>query len=340
MLIITSVGLQKTEEKTQKMILAGAEVIRFNFSRHTIKQNIELIQTVQNVADELHSATKILVDMPINKVRIGDFDIKTFAVRIDEELICKSAPYSPDCNLFIPINTTKLGEKVHQYQVITIGDGEIATQVIEIIDSETIKIKILNNGIFQYMKTFNIGQDDEVSRLMNSYQTILNQIQCINYHYIAVSYINPEINEKIKQLKNLKQNSHVKIVIKIENLNGIKDVASILNDPFYDLVLLDRGELGVNLPFEQVGIVQRQLIDMCKRQGKRLIISTQILESTINNHTPNRAEISDLTNMVISGAYGIMFCRETGINTRPAYTISVAKKIIDETERYQNKIVI
>lgn len=340
MLLITSVGLQKTEEKTQKMILAGAEVIRFNFSRHTVKQNIELIQTVQNVADELHSATKILIDMPISKTRIGDFDIKTFAVRIDEEFICKSAPYSPDCNLFIPINITKLGEKVRQHQVITIGDGEIATQVIEIIDSETIKIKILNNGIFQYMKTVNIGQDDSADRLMNNYQTILNQIQSINYHYIAVSYISPEINEKIKQLKNLKQNSHVKIIIKIENLNGIKDVASILNDPFYDLVLLDRGELGVNLPFEQVGIVQRQLIDMCKRQGKRLIISTQILESTINNYTPNRAEISDLTNMVIDGAYGIMFCRETGINTRPAYTISVAKKIIDETERYQNKIVI
>ena len=112
-----------------------------------------------------------------------------------------------------------------------------------------------------------------------------------------------------------------------------------MQDSFFDKILLDRGELGVNMPYEQVGTLQKSLCQKAKNCDKKVIISTQILESTINNYTPSRADILDLTNLVLDDAYGIMLCRETGINARPAYTISTAKKIIAEAEAYKKTLV-
>ncbi len=104
MLLIASAGQNTTDNKARKMVISGADVIRFNFSRRSIEENIQYLQTTQEVIHDLNSSTKTMVDMPMIKNRIGDFDIKFFAVRENEEFICKSATYSPDCNEFIPID--------------------------------------------------------------------------------------------------------------------------------------------------------------------------------------------------------------------------------------------
>ena len=333
MLIIASIGSQNTKIKTRKMILAGVDVIRFNFSRHSTEKNVGIIKDVQEVITELNSTAKIMIDMPIEKIRIGDFDIKTFSIREGEEFTCRSASYSPDCNEFIPIATKKLGEKVNLNQTITIGDGEVALQVIEIVDQDNIKIKAMNNGIIEYMKTLNIPFTVDKENVLNNYKRILEATDKIDFTYVAISYINKEINADIKKLLNAKKWHKKKIILKIENLEGVNDIDSIMKDDFYDLVLIDRGELGVNLPYERIGITQKMIMQKAKSSKKKVIISTQILESTINNYTPYRAEILDLTDMIIDKIFGIMLCRETGINSRPAYTISVAKRIISEVEK-------
>ena len=156
MFVIATVGLNKTEEKARKVLLSGAEAIRFNLSRYTPEVNLNIIKITENIVDELNSNTKIILDMPINKIRLGDFDIKDFAVREGEEFYFKSGSYTMDCNQFIPVKTSGLGEKVNLHQTISIGDGEVSIQVVEIIDQETIKARILNNGILQYYRTFNI----------------------------------------------------------------------------------------------------------------------------------------------------------------------------------------
>jgi pyruvate kinase len=148
MLIIATVGYTTlTEDQIRKIILAGADVIRYNFAYRNISENIELVYTAQRIIEELHSSAKILIDFPLNKIRLGDFDIKIFAVRENQELILKSAPFSPNCHEYIPVDTQFLGQKVYVDQTITIGDGEISMQVIEILNSDTIKVKILNNGV-------------------------------------------------------------------------------------------------------------------------------------------------------------------------------------------------
>ncbi len=338
MLIIASIGQNTTEQKARKIILAGANVVRINFSRRNINENIEYVKIIQGVINDLNSQTKILIDLPINKARLGDFDGKTFSVREGEEFICKSASYSPDCNQFIPIQIPRLGDELVVDQTVTIGDGEIALQVIEIIDESTVKVKILNNGIIQYLKTLNTGHRINTTNTIEQYRQIIDRVKEHNPDYYAFSYVNQETNEEIKKLFKFKvDNSYPKIIIKIENQKGVDDIKEIVQDKFYDYVLIDRGEMGVNTPFEQTGIQQKILLENTRKYGKPTIVSTQILESTIHNYTPTRSDILDLTNIVLDGASGIMFCRETGFESRPAYTISVAKKIISATEKYRTE---
>jgi len=312
--------------------------LRYNFAYWTPEKILEWINIAQETIDELHADVKILVDMPINKMRLGDFDVKVFAVRENEKFIFKSAPYTPDCNEFIPVQTAKLGELVHPNQTITIGDGEVSIQVIRVIDSDNIEAVFLNNGVIRHNKTFNIpGRLDE-DAFVESYKDILEKIRPLRVGYISMSYVSPAVAAKIKQLDLLtERKQHCKIILKIETQTDLDNLDAICQDKFYDLIMLDRGEISVNLPYEKMGITQIEALKTCKKYNKPFLISTQILESTINNFIPYRSEIIGLTNFFLQGGAGIMLGQETTAGSRLAYPISVAKKIIAEAEKYKTQ---
>ncbi len=339
MFIIAGIGLNSfSEDKIRKIVLTGADVLRYNFSYRTPKKNIEYIKNALKITEELHSDTKILIDMPIPKIRLGDFDIKSFGVREGEKFLFKSAGFTSDCNEFIPVQTQELGKKIKLHQNITIGDGEISIHITNIIDNDTVEGTILNNGVIRYNKSFNIENDFDTEKFLKQYSEIFNEIKNIRTHYIAMSYINEDINKKIKNLSFWEESldrEKIKKIIKIENKTALDDIEKIIRDDFYDYILIDRGELGVNTPFELLGLIQKKLIDLAKNNKKGIIISTQILESTINNYIPYRSEITELTNLILLGVDGIMLCQETAVGSRPSYSISVAKKIINEVQKYK-----
>lgn len=330
MFIIAGIGLNSfSEDKLRKIVLAGADILRYNFSYLSTEENIKHVRHAKEIIDELHADVHIMADLPLKKIRLGDFDTKIFAVREREEFLCKSGSYSTDCNQFIPVQTTVLGEKVRLNQIIPIGDGEVAVQVIEIIDRETIKIRILNNGTIQYMKAFNIGYCTDEAKLLSTYSEILEKTKSTGIDYFAISYINKDVEKNIIE-EIIPKCDNKKIIIKIENQSGVDDIEKICQNPAYHMVLVDRGELGVNIPYEKIGLIQNTIIKTCLCFKKPLIISTQILESTINNYIPYKSEIAGITNLVLQGVQGIMLCQETTVGMRPAYSIHVAKKIINE----------
>ncbi len=340
MLIVASTGITYAEERTRKLVLSGTDILRINICRRPMEKNRQLIKNTDDVIADLHGNTKILLDMPYNKIMLGDFDIKIFSVKENQEFTCKSATYTPNCNEFIPIQIEKLGEKVNTNQTIMIGDGEIALLVTEIIDAETIKIKVLNSGTIRYMRTVNILDEKTLKNMTTKFEEAAAAIFDLEFHYLSIPYIERDTNEKIKQIfLKLKTEQKIKIAIKIENRNGLDDIQTILSDPFYDIVMFSRGDIGINLPYEKVGIIQKKITNLCTQSKKPLIIATSILESTTETFIPSHADISDLTNMLLDGVSGIQFSVETGIYSRPAYTISVAKKIIAEAEKYKQSLV-
>jgi len=185
------------------------------------------------------------------------------------------------------------------------------------------------------MKTFNIPTEIDENKILKTYSNIIENIKDVNHHYIAISYHNLTLWQKINDIV---KKSKIKtiIILKIEKEINLEEIELVCQQNLFDMLLIDRGEIGVNMPYYKIGLYQNNLLDIAKKYNKPTIISTQILESTMNNYIPNRAEILDLTNEVLSGVNGVMFCRETAINPRAAYTLSVARKIIEEVEKYKN----
>lgn len=335
MLIIASLGQNITEDKIRKIILSGADVLRFNFSHHTPEKNIQLMHVALHIADNLNSSVKMMVDFPIDKPRLGYFDAQLFAVQEHKELILQSAEYSPDCNEFLPINIPHLGKMVVPHQIVAIGDGEVSVQITEIISPDAVKALVLNNGMIRYLKTFNLNSNgNNHDGLIETYQKILQELASLRPEFLAMSYINQTFVARIKALVP-HHDSHTKLIIKIEKSITDAEIDTLCHDAFFDVILIDRGEMGVNIPFEQVGILQKKIMAVARKYHKAIFVSTQILSSTTTNYIPNRSEILDLTNITLDGAAGIVLCYETGSGQRPAYTISVAKKIIEETKKYK-----
>ena len=323
-----------TKDHIKKLILTGADSLRLNLSYRTIEENESYISIIQQVSDELNASTKIFIDFPINKIRLGDFETRFFPVKENDEIIFKSSAFTFDCQEYVPVNTPNLGDKVAEGQSVTIGDGEISLMVTEIIDKDTVKMVAQNKGVIQYMKTFNLPAMVDTEKTLDVYTEIIKKIKINSQHYFAISYYDNELLEKISNLIKT-ENQQTKIVLKIEKEYPLEELKKICQSNYFDFLLIDRGELGVNMAFYKTGIYQKQIIKVAQKYKKPVILSTQILESTMNNFIPNRAEILDLTNSVLDEIQGIMLCRETAINSRAAYSVSVAKKIISEVEKYK-----
>lgn len=320
-------------DKIRKIILAGSDVLRYNFTYGALEQNIRLMRKAMKIKEDLNSSVKFLADLPSPRVGLGDFSPKNFAVKAGQKLIFRSAASSPNCRKFVPVDVDKLGEKACTEQTIFLGDGELAIEVMEIINADTIRVRVLNNGCLQAHRGFYLNQALDKDAFLSACKNLIKKLSRLKPHYLALSYIDEEINAEL--LNWMPKNWRPKIVVKIENQAGINNCAKICQNNAYHALMIDRGELGVNLPFEKLGVLQKEVTALAKKYGKPVMVSTQILESTINNYIPNRSDILDLTNLVLDEVDGIMLCRETDIGPRPAYAISIAKKIIAETEKHK-----
>ena len=322
------------ENHIKKIILAGADVFRLNFSYSTIEENVQHINITQQVIDELNSSAKILIDFPTNKVRLGDFDLKLFPVNENDKITLKSGAFTFDCYEYIPVQLPNLGNRLSVGQSVTIGDGEVSIQISEIIDENTVKAIVQNKGVIQYMKTFNVSQEINEGKIIKNLKEIIEKIRHLDTRYFAISYYNSALFEKLcKIIREEKRKK--KIVLKIEEMLDLELLKRIFEKNDFDLIMIDRGELGVNAPYYKIGTYQKQVTALAKKYKKPVIISTQIIESTMNNYIPNRAEILDITNMVLDGIDGVLLCRETAINQRAAYAIATTKKIIADAEKFK-----
>jgi len=336
MLIIATIGVNTfSEENVKKIILAGADALRYGFTYGTIEDNIAHMETGIKVIDGLNSSAKVIANLPSNKVRL-DSSVKPTEVDENDDIFLCSAQCDMKDKKIIRVDTKNLAQKVYVNQITAIDHGKIAIQITEIINNDTIKARVLNNGVIQATHGINISQNAEEDEFLDKCKLILSRLEKVCPQYIAIPFISPNINEKIKTLSNY--DWEVKKLIKIENNAGAENLETICKDPFYDGVVVNRGELGNTMPFEKLGIFQKKAINIIKKYKKQVIISSQILEGTIDNFVPPRSDILDLTNIILDGADGIMLCNETALGMRPAYTLSVAKKIILETEKYKQAL--
>lgn len=324
-----------TADKIEEIILAGATVLRYNFSHGTPQEMREKIGVARAVIEKLgkKGTVKVMADIPGAKIRLGKFTPGEYAVEKGALVIFRSAGASEDPAEYIPVDYPKIASYIAVGQCVTCGDGELGFEVTKVIDDDAFEAKALNARHVPAMKALNLGSNmDSIEHITPQAIDHLKGLTAIDPEWVLFSFVNSAAY--LKKLKSLlgefNPGLSPYIVSKIETEQGVARIDEILEET--NAAMVARGDLGLTVPIERIGIYQKNIVKAAKKAGKGSIVSTQILDSLLHYHIPSRAEVLDLTNIVMDGADGIMLAKETGISATPGYSVAVAKKIIDFVE--------
>ena len=332
--IVCTLGPASSDvEMIKKMILSGMNVARFNFSHSTHEEHLELLNKVFEAVKQIDMPVATMLDTKGPELRLGKIDGtvtliegETFTLLQDDIVGNKNCASINYKELY---KNVKLGDK------ILLNDGLVATEVTKICDMN-IECKILNSGEISSNKSINTpgvklslpsltqkDKDDIIFGINNGFD------------FIAASFIrNANDVIEIKNILNEHNANHIKIIAKIENAEGVNNIDEILE--VVDGVMVARGDLGVEIPMEQVPIIQKELIKKSYRAGKPVITATQMLESMIQNPHPTRAEVSDVANAVYDGTSAVMLSAESAVGKYPCECIQTMDKIATEVEKIIN----
>ena len=327
-----------SEEILKELMLEGMNVARINFSHGNYKDQADRINRFKKVREELKLPIPLLLDTQGPEIRIGKF--------------ANSEVYLKNGQIFTLLNEDELGDETKVsityktlYQEIDIGrtilinDGTIELRVDKIKDKDIV-CTVIQGGKLTNRKSINIP--DFIVNLPGITEKDIADIKYgieAGFDYIAASFVRkPQDVLEIREV--LKQNGgeHIKIISKIENREGIDNFDSILE--VSDGIMVARGDLGVEIPMEEVPIIQKQFIKKTYKQGKPVITATQMLESMIANPRPTRAEVSDVANAIYDGSSAIMLSGETATGKFPVECVKTMSSIaiaIEGSIRYGNR---
>jgi pyruvate kinase len=330
-------------EKIEEILKAGATVLRYNFSHGTPEEMVEKVTIAQNVIKKLNfqKKVKILADLPGDKMRLGNFAGGQFPVEKGQKVIFKVAKESQNPKEFIPVDVENICKLIKPTQIITLADGEIAFQIKKIVNATTFTAEALNTRHIPALKAINISRGiDTLNHITEkTLAHIERALPILKPEWIAFSFVNSK--EYLKKARTLLSKNGInwdhKLVSKIESPLALKNIDAIAKE--CDILLVARGDLGLTIPIEEMGIAQKRIVKAAQKAGKQSIVSTQILDSLLTQFVPSRAEILDLTNIVLDGTDGIMLAKETGISLTPGYSVEVAKNIIETVEKNEMRIL-
>ena len=326
--IVGTIGpASESKEMLKKLVEAGLNAARVNFSHGSYEDNKTKIENIKAVRDELGVPLAMILDTKGPEIRTGmqesgnkKVEIKegdTFTF-VNEDIIGDSTKTSISYKELY--NEVKVGDR------ILVDDGELEFEVIE-IKNKDIVCKSLNNGLLGSRKTANIpGLAINLPALSEKdIEDIKNGIKA-GFDYIAASFVRRADDVKqIRELLNSNGGEDIKIISKIESQEGVDNIDEILE--LSDGIMVARGDMAVEIPFEQVPIVQKRFVKKCNHAGKPVIIATQMLESMIKNPRPTRAEVSDVANAVFDETNAIMLSGESAMGDYPVECVETMDKI-------------
>lgn len=303
-----------------QMINAGARVFRFNLSHSTAEDAEDRYQAVLDARTMTGAEdVKIMFDLRGPEVRLLELPGGELEWKTGETIVLPEITYK---NL---INELEIGT------LMLIDDGKVRLEVREIKDND-ILCEVLQGGIVKSHKGINVP-DIKMQMEYLRQDDMEDILWCINHEvdYIAGSFIRREDDVRVLR-KFIDDNGghRLKIIAKLENKEAIDNLEAIAN--IADSILVARGDLGVEVGFENVPALQKRLCRRCAALGKRLIVATQLLESMTNSPVPTRAEVSDIANAVYDGATDLLVTGETAAGKYPVEVIKELVKVVDTAE--------
>ena len=330
--IVATIGPACSKRETlSQMIDRGLDVARFNFSHGEYEEFEKWLITIRSLSKEKGQPVAILLDLQGPRIRIGG-DVPKKGVFLKKGEIV-GVGYGKYKKGFVPIDYKDLVGDIKKGTRILLVDGLVELEVIK-KEAKRAEAKVVVEGEIFPRKGVNIPN----ARLSLSTITEKDRRDLIwgiqhGVDYVGLSFVRSA--EDIKHLKKLilgqDENSKIKIIAKIEKPEALKKIKSIIAE--VDGVMVARGDLGIELPVEDLPVAQKKIISEAISCGKPVIVATQMMESMINNLRPTRAEISDVANAILDGTDAVMLSGETAVGKFPVQVIETITKIINEIEK-------
>ncbi len=333
--IVVTIGpATETEEILKRLVDSGMNMARLNFSHGDFEEHQMHIDNLHRVIRRTNTKISIIQDLSGPKIRIGKF--KTDSVILKEgqiftlttrNIIGNEGTVFVDYPLLI-----KVVKKGH---IIFLHDGSKKLEVLK-VEANDVVCRVLVGGEMRGERGVNLPNSKRSTKSLTEKDIRDMEFGLKNkVDYFALSFVrHPSDIVMLKKLLKEKK-SKVKIISKIETAQAIKNIDEIIR--LSDAVMVARGDLAVEVPFEKVPIYQKMIIKKCKKAKKFVIVATQMMQSMIDSPTPTRAEVSDVANAVFDGADAVMLSKETTLGKYPVETVMTVNRIVQEAEKFLKK---
>ena len=331
--ILATIGPASWDEVTiRELIEAGVNTFRLNMSHGDHQSHTESYQRIRTIASELGMPIAILADLCGPKIRAGKFLDGAITLKQRDSVILTTRDVTGSPGL-IPCQYRSLHKEIKPGHRVFLSDGMIEL-IPDRIDGEDIHCTVIHGGVLSNHKGINLPDTALSTPALTEKDRVDASFALqLGVDFLALSFVRQ--SEDIVDLKQLikEQSASASIIAKIERPEALKNIEAILEAS--DGIMVARGDLGVELPPEQVPMVQQQLIDLARGANKPVIVATQMLESMIEHSQPTRAEVADVANSVSSGVDAIMLSAETAAGKYPIKAVSIMNRIARRTEAYQ-----
>ncbi len=313
------------------LVKAGVNVFRLNFSHGSHEDKLAIIEHIRNINKTQPYNIAILADLQGPKLRVGEIENNALDLQIGDILTFTNEKCIGTKEK-IYVSYPNLAGDVVLGNTIMIDDGKIEVKVSGIEKNGDVKVVVTLGGILSSKKGLNLP-DTKISlpalteKDLADLEFIIDQ----QLDWVALSFVRSVKDIVILRSKLDEKKSKTKIIAKIEKPEALVNIRDIIIES--DAIMVARGDLGVELPVEQIPLIQKELIRKCIHRAKPVIVATQMMESMIDRVKPNRSEITDVANAVLEGADAVMLSGETAAGKHPALVVETMRKIIAEVEK-------
>jgi pyruvate kinase len=330
--IVATLGpASDSEEMIQKLIEAGVDALRFNFSHGTHEQHLISFHRARTISEELGKTVALIMDLQGPKIRVGTIEDEPMQLEAGSEIVLTSRRVRGSRSL-IPVSYDNLETDVKENELILMDDGRLRLKVINVSD-EGVRCLVLEGGPLRSHKGVNFpGTKVSVpSVTLKDLEDLAFGLQ-LGFDCVALSFVSgpSDITDLRKRMESL--GTVRPILAKLERAACLENLDAILE--VSDAVMVARGDLGVEVDIKRVPVLQKQIIAKANMNGIPVITATQMLESMTQGLLPTRAEAADVANAVLDGTDALMLSGETSVGDYPVQTVTMMNNIIIEAEKF------